>query len=85
MHVSSRDAPQSLEFWEDGRQPGHYTRFGVTSGWPVTREYSPSHLSDYTANWKVIHRKSVNTAAFIGTYLGGVGGYPAPAQLCGNL
>jgi hypothetical protein len=20
-----------------GRQPGHYTRFGVTSGWPVNR------------------------------------------------
>ena len=20
-HVSSRDSPQSLEFWEDGRQP----------------------------------------------------------------
>jgi hypothetical protein len=22
MHVSSRDSPQSLEFWEDGRKPG---------------------------------------------------------------
>jgi hypothetical protein len=25
------------EFRTDGRQPGHYTRFGVTSGWAVTR------------------------------------------------
>ena len=33
-HLSSRDSPpQSLEFWGDGRQSGHYTRFGVTSGW----------------------------------------------------
>ncbi len=24
-----------FEFWVCGRQPGHYTRFGVTSGWAV--------------------------------------------------
>jgi hypothetical protein len=24
MHVSGRDSPQSLEFWEDGRLPGNY-------------------------------------------------------------
>ena len=26
-----------LQFRLNRRQPGHYTRFGVTSGWPVTR------------------------------------------------
>jgi hypothetical protein len=25
------------QFTPCGRQPGHYTRFGVTSGWPVNR------------------------------------------------
>ena len=25
------------EFWADRRQRGHYTGFGVTSGWAVTR------------------------------------------------
>ncbi|MEA3004998.1 MAG: hypothetical protein QOI94_267 [Acidobacteriaceae bacterium] len=24
--------------WPNCRQPGHYTRFGVTSGWPVIQE-----------------------------------------------
>ena len=37
MHVSSRDSPQSLEFWEDGRQSGQNPFLGTTSGLPVTR------------------------------------------------
>jgi hypothetical protein len=35
MRVSSSDSPRSLEFRVDGGQPGHYSRFGVTSGWAV--------------------------------------------------
>jgi hypothetical protein len=31
MHVSSRDSPQSLEFWVDCRQPGHNPDFRVLS------------------------------------------------------
>jgi hypothetical protein len=38
MHVSSRDAPQSLEFWEDGRQSGSY-QFGNTSPWVLISRY----------------------------------------------
>jgi hypothetical protein len=36
----------------DCRQPGHYTRFGVTSGWPVTR---PEHgqLGFFCLDWSM--------------------------------
>jgi hypothetical protein len=46
MRVSSSGSPRSLEFRSDGRQPGHYTRFGVTSGVAVTRsELSETKIS----------------------------------------
>ena len=36
-----------FEFREDRRQPGHYTDFGVTTGWAVTRpEQSMSDSAD---------------------------------------
>ena len=56
--------------WLYRRQPGHYTRFGVTSGWPVTRveprhrllplfELSPSRLGEYSV-LKRLHRYSLS-------------------------
>jgi hypothetical protein len=36
MHVSSRDSPQSLEFWEDGRRSG--SNYFVGSGLAKQRE-----------------------------------------------
>jgi hypothetical protein len=37
MHALSREVGSFSEFRSDCRQPGHYTRFGITSGLPVTR------------------------------------------------
>jgi hypothetical protein len=32
--------PDENRFRVDRRQPGHYTRFGVTSGWAVTQTFT---------------------------------------------
>jgi hypothetical protein len=37
MRSLSREVGSFSEFRLDCRQPGHYTRFGVTSGWAVIR------------------------------------------------
>ena len=37
LQFLSRGNARRSWFRVDGRQPGHYTRFGVTSGWPVIR------------------------------------------------
>ena len=42
---------EELQRLRSSRQLGHYTRFGVTSGWAVTREHSPaSRTREGTAN-----------------------------------
>jgi hypothetical protein len=47
-----------VAFRVDCRQPGHYTRFGVTSGWAVTR---PEHgqLGFLRLDWLVNERMAI--------------------------